>query len=76
MKDKLLLISPNSRTLDDPVELESLGGGRFRYTAKGGGGAIGEVVWFTEENGKPTRLYVGDGYFVRVDSVGAATSSR
>mgnify|MGYP007038400143 FL=1 len=34
--------------------------------APGGGGAIGEVVRFVEENGVVTRMYVGDGYQTRL----------
>jgi len=46
--------------------LEPLGGGRFRFVAPTGGGAVGEVVRFVEETGRPTRMYIGDGWIDRV----------
>jgi hypothetical protein len=46
--------------------LEPLGGGRFRYAARAGGGVVGEVVRFVEENGRPMRMYAGDSWIDRV----------
>jgi D-alanyl-D-alanine carboxypeptidase len=66
MNDKLVLITPNAATLDNPVELVPLGGGRFRYTAPVGGGVIGEVVRFEERDGRVVRMYTGDSYVERV----------
>ncbi|QJR38288.1 beta-lactamase family protein [Gemmatimonas groenlandica] len=66
LNDKLAMISPTSTTIGTPSTLEPLGGGRFRLMAPGGGGAIGEVVRFVEENGTVTRMYVGDGYQTRL----------
>ena len=66
MKDKLVLIAPNGSNVDEPTQLDPLGGGRFRYTSKTGGGAVGEVVQFIEQEGKVTRLVVGDGFYNRV----------
>ncbi|MBC7897805.1 MAG: beta-lactamase family protein [Cytophagaceae bacterium] len=66
LKDRLVLITPNGDNVDTPTTLESLGGGRFRLMAATGGGAIGEVVRFVEENGQVVRMYVGDGYSQRV----------
>lgn len=66
-KEKLVLIDPTEPNVDDQGTLEPLGGGRFRYLAKSGGGEVGEVVRFAEENGKVTRLIVGDGYYARVE---------
>jgi D-alanyl-D-alanine carboxypeptidase len=68
MKDRLVLIEPNGPNLDNPVTLEPLGGGRFRYVAKTGGAALGEIVRFVEESGRVTRLVVGDGFFARVQN--------
>ena len=68
MKDKLVLIDPTGANLDNPVSLEPLGGGQFRFVAKTGGGAVGEIVRFVEENGRVTRLVVGDGFFARVEN--------
>ena len=64
--DALVAFTPNDRTIGDPDTLEPLGGGRFRLMARTGGGEIGEVVRFAEENGTVTRIYVGDGYYNRV----------
>ncbi|HEX4933892.1 MAG TPA: serine hydrolase domain-containing protein [Gemmatimonadaceae bacterium] len=67
MNQKLVLITPNASSLEDPAQLEPLGGGRFRLMAKTWGGEIGEVVRFAEEDGKVTRIYIGDGFFTRVE---------
>lgn len=66
MNKALVIISPNAPNVDNPVKLEPLGNGRFRYTAPGGGGPVGEVVRFVEENGQVTRMVTGDSYVVRV----------
>lgn len=66
MNNALVLITPNAGNVDNPTKLEPIGGGRFRYVAPGGGGPVGEVVYFVEENGKVTRLVTGDSYVVRV----------
>jgi D-alanyl-D-alanine carboxypeptidase len=52
--------------VDDPVTLEPLGSGRFRFVAPTGGGVVGEVVRFVEENGRPMRMYIGDSWIDRV----------
>ena len=66
LKDKLVLITPNGDNVDNPTNLEPLGGGRFRLVSPSGGGAVGEIVRFVEENGKVVRMYIGDGYTNRV----------
>ena len=66
LNQKLVLITPNGPNVDNPVALEPLGGGRFRYVAPGGGGPVGEVVWFEEEGGRVVRMVTGDSYVVRV----------
>ena len=38
LNEKLVIITPNGANVDNPVTLEPLGGGRFRYTAPTGGG--------------------------------------
>jgi len=63
---KLVIVTPNAPNVDNPTTLEPLGGGRFRFVAPTGGGAVGEVVRFVEENGRPTRMYIGDGWIDRV----------
>ena len=66
LDQRLVIITPNAPNLDNPIRLEPLGNGRFRYTAPTGGGPVGEVVRFVEENGRVTRMYTGDGYVERV----------
>jgi hypothetical protein len=38
----------------------------FRLEAPSGGGPVGEVVRFVEENGRVTRMYVGENYSERL----------
>lgn len=66
LHERLVMLTPNATTLDNPSTLEPLGGGRFRLGARTGGGAVGEVVRFVEENGRVVRMYVGDGFSERV----------
>jgi CubicO group peptidase (beta-lactamase class C family) len=67
LNQKLAIITPNAPNLDNQITLEPLGGGRFRLGAPTGGGAVGEVVRFVESSGRPTRMYVGDGWIDRVE---------
>lgn len=66
LNQKLVLITPNATNVDNPVTLEPLGGGRFRFVAPTGGGVVGEVVRFVEEPGRPMRMYVGDSWIDKV----------
>ena len=66
LKDRLVLITPNGDNVENPTTLEPLGGGRFKLVSPSGGGAVGEVVRFVEENGRVVRMYVGDGFTDRV----------
>jgi CubicO group peptidase (beta-lactamase class C family) len=66
LNQKLVLITPNAPNLDNQVTLEPLGDGRFRFAAPTGGGAVGEVVRFVEQAGRPMRIYIGDGWIDRV----------
>jgi hypothetical protein len=63
---KLVVISATAANLDNPVQLEPIGDGRFRYVAPAGGGPVGEIVRFVEENGRVTRMITGDSYVDRV----------
>ena len=67
LNQKLVLMAPNDPNVDSPDALEPLGGGRFRLTAPTGGGEVGEVVRFIEQDGRVTRIYIGDGFFDRMD---------
>jgi len=67
LNKRLVIVTPNGGNVDNPVTLEPLGGGRFRYVAPGGGGPVGEVVRFVEEGGRVARMITGDSYVDRVD---------
>jgi CubicO group peptidase (beta-lactamase class C family) len=66
LNERLVIITPNGRNLDNPIELVPLGKGLFRLDAPTGGGEVGEVVRFVEENGQVVRMITGDSYTDRV----------
>ena len=66
LNKRLVIITPNAANLDNPIQLEPIGNGRFRYAAAVGGGPVGEIVRFVEEGGRVVRMYVGDGFVERV----------
>ncbi len=66
LNERLVIMSPSARTVDNPVRLEPLGDGVFLYTAPGGDGVIGEEVRFLEENGEVVRMFMGDSFVDRV----------
>ena len=68
LNQRLVIVTPNASNVDNPTTLEPLGGGQFRYVAPGGGGPVGEVVRFIEENGRVVRMITGDSYVDRVNS--------
>ncbi len=67
MNEKLVSISPWSLNLGDPVELVPLGNDTFRMEAPTGGGPVGEIVRFIEENGQVVRMITGDSYVTRAN---------
>jgi hypothetical protein len=66
LNEKLVIINPEAPTLDNRIELEPLGDGTFRFVAPIGGGPVGEVVRFVEQNGEVVRMITGDSYVERV----------
>src|SRR5262249_53200654 len=46
----------NGGNRESPIRLEPIGNGQFRYLAPVGGGPVGEIVRFVEENGRVTRM--------------------
>ncbi|PRC91983.1 serine hydrolase domain-containing protein [Solimicrobium silvestre] len=66
LNKKLVIITPNGQNLDNPVSLEPLGNGKFRFMATTGGDVAGEVVRFEEVKDKPMRMYTGDSWLDRV----------
>jgi CubicO group peptidase (beta-lactamase class C family) len=66
LNEKLVVINPDAPNLDNPTELEPIGDGTFRFVAPVGGGPVGEIVRFVEENGQVVRMITGDSYVERV----------
>jgi CubicO group peptidase (beta-lactamase class C family) len=66
LNQRLVIITPSAPNLDNPVRLEPLGNGQFRYAAPAGGGPVGETVRFVEEGGRVVRMITGDSYVDRV----------
>jgi len=66
MNKTLVIINPASANLDTPTKLEPIGNGQFRFVAPTGGGPVGEIVRFVEENGRVVRMITGDSYVERV----------
>ena len=66
LNQRLVLVTPNAANVDNPIALEPLGDGRFRFVAPTGGGGVGEVVRFVEAGGRPMRMYTGDSWIDRV----------
>ena len=65
LNQRLVLITPNAVNVDNPITLEPLSGGRFRFVAPTGGGVVGETVRFVEAAGRPMRMYTGDSWIDR-----------
>ena len=66
LNNALVMVTPNAANVDNPIVLEPLGDGRFRFVAPTGGGVVGEVVRFVEQSGRPMRMYSGDGWIDRI----------
>jgi CubicO group peptidase (beta-lactamase class C family) len=66
LNKRLVIINPAGANLDNPITLEPIGNGQFRYVATTGGGPVGEIVRFVEENGRVIRMITGDSYVERV----------
>ena len=66
MNERLVAMNPWGTSIGDPTQLEPIGDGTFRMVAPRGGGPVGELVRFVEENGEVGRMSKGDSYSVRV----------
>lgn len=66
LNQRLVILTLGGATLENPVRLEALGAGRFRFTAATGGGVVGEVVRFEEVDGKVVRMFTGDSFAKRL----------
>jgi len=67
LNQRLVTINPNEDTPEAQQRLEPLGDGRFRLEAPAGGGPVGEIVRFVEENGRVVRMYTGESFSTRVN---------
>ena len=67
VNEQLVTMRPWSRSIGEPTVLESVGDGTFRFTAPTGGGPVGEIVRFVEEDGRVVRMITGDSYSVRIE---------
>ena len=65
LNDRLVSMNPWATGIGH-TELEPIGDGTFRMIAPTGGGPVGEIVRFVEENGEVVRLVTGDSYSVRI----------
>lgn len=66
LNQRLVIITPHGANVDNPTQLQPIGGGRFRLQAPTGGGAVGEIVRFVEENGRVVRMITGDSWVARL----------
>ncbi len=66
MNEKLVSMRPWARSIGEPLTLEPVGDGTFRFVAPTGGGPVGEIVRFVEKDGKVMRMITGDSYADRV----------
>jgi hypothetical protein len=66
MNERLVMMNPWSSSVGEPTELEPVGDGTFRMVAPTGGGPVGEIVRFVEEDGEVVRMITGDSYVVRI----------
>ena len=66
LNERLVSMNPWSANIGEPTYLEPIGDGTFRMISPTGGGPVGEIVRFEEENGEVVRMVTGDSYSVRV----------
>ena len=66
LHERLVILSRAAPSLQNLIELDPLGNGIFRYSAPTGGGPVGEVVRFVEEDGRVIRMITGDSYVERI----------
>ena len=67
LNQRLVTINPDGDNPEAQQRLEPLGDGRFRLEAPAGGGPVGEIVRFVEENGRVVRMYTGESFSNRVN---------
>ncbi len=67
LNQHLVMLDPTTTTPENQISLVPIGNGRFRFEAPTGGGVVGEMVRFVEENGKVVRMYTGDSWTDKVN---------
>ena len=65
LNERLVTMNPWSSSVGYTA-LEPVGDGTFRMVAATGGGPVGEIVRFVEENGQVVRMVTGDSFVDRV----------
>ena len=66
MNERLVRMNPWASSIGTPTQLEPIGEGLFRMLGPTGGGPVGEIVRFVEENGEVVRMITGDSFADRV----------
>ena len=66
MNERLVMMNPWATSIGVPTYLEPIGDETFRIGGRTGGGPVGEVLRFVEENGEIVRMITGDSYSARV----------
>ena len=67
LDQRLVIINPLGPNPEEQMQLIPMGGGLFRLESATGGSAVGEVVRFTEQNGKVVRMYIGGSFLQRAE---------
>lgn len=67
LNQRLVTINPSGPFPEKPSQLQPVGNAQFRLEAPSGGGPVGEIVRFVEQNGKVMRMYTGGSYSDRVN---------
>jgi D-alanyl-D-alanine carboxypeptidase len=67
LNQRLVMINPDGDNPEAQQRLEPIGKGQFRLEAPAGGGPVGEIVRFVEENGRVVRMYTGESFSKRVN---------
>jgi len=64
---RFVTFDPAAPYPEHPASLVPIGDGRFRVEAPAGGGPVGEIVRFVEQNGKVIRMFTGSSFADRVE---------
>jgi D-alanyl-D-alanine carboxypeptidase len=67
LNHRFVTFDPSAPYPEHPTRLDPIGNGQFRVEAASGGGPVGEIVRFVEQNGKVVRMYTGSSFSDRVN---------